>query len=154
MQVIDSIPNVLALSVDSLAVAWLIGPWIIPGMCWRLAVAFGLSDLLGTLAGQLLGFSGCVSLMAALVLAACGGYAVLRRHPSRRPASLYLLPMLLGTDSLLFPVQTSDVMFLGIISGGLVYLGLLTSAVLFSSVGQSVGCKAAFLMVPCLMVLL
>jgi hypothetical protein len=154
--------DVLTLSADSLAVGWLIGPWVGPGRRWRLALAFGLCDMVGTVAGQLPGLQEGRLALAAAALAACGGYAMTRRAVTRRamtggllsarPAIIGLLPVLFGFDSLLFPAHTSDVWLLGTVSAALAYCGLLASSASFAGYGHRRAWQAAFVLVPCLLV--
>lgn len=151
---IYQVSNILALSVDSLAAGWLIGPWIRPDQRLQLAVAFGLCDMLGSLIGQVASFPVCALTLTAMAVGAYAIHTAVSGSMPSRQTLLSFLPMVLGFDSLLSPLHGSDVVFLGISSGILAYLACLASSVTFGSYGHRRGRTAVFVMVPCLLMVI
>ncbi|PPQ30506.1 hypothetical protein [Rhodopila globiformis] len=111
-------PEVLFLSLDSLAAGTLIGLSGAPVPRARMALAFGLCDALGALVGHAAGPAVPLLAGAACVLLA------LRRAGPWHWAWPWAIPLLLGLDSVLFPVAPAAVPALAAASAGLAWLGL------------------------------
>jgi hypothetical protein len=141
---------VTALSVDSLAAGWLIGPFVRHRQTARLAVAFGLSDAAATILAQLSGPLKVPLVIAAAYVVACMMCVAVRR----RSASIYLVPVLFGLDSLLYPVPIADTALLGVTSAALAYVGLCSGLISFAAYGNQRVWKAAFVLLPALFFLI
>lgn len=142
--------DVLALGLDSLAMGWLIGPWMRSRRNrWHMALAFGLCDAVGTLVGQ--GLPEWRWAIAAVGVVVCVGYPAIR---GSRAAVMGLLPVLFGIDSVLFPVDVSDVLVVGLVSAALAYCGLAASSAGFAAFGSRRAWQAVFVLAPCGLLLL
>jgi hypothetical protein len=112
------LPEVIFLGLDSLAAGILIGLSGTPVDRARLALAFGLCDALGALLGHASGSALPLFAGAAFVL-----FALIRSRPWRS-AWPWAVPVLLGLDSVVFPVLPADMPALAAASAALAWLGL------------------------------
>lgn len=118
------LPQVLALSLDSLAVGVLAVRLAPRFAVLPYALAFGLSDAFFAFLGHSIGaWPGLVLLLTAALCAAAACHRL--NHASDwRTAAGAALPLLLGLDSLACPVATADLPALALASTGLGLAGL------------------------------
>lgn len=141
--------DILALGLDSLAAGWLLGPSLRRGRYMPAALGFGLCDAAGSALGDMSDLlTGRIAITLA-ILAACGVALIGHRTIIRSGSVLVcLFPVLLGLDSLLFPVPFEDTMGLGIASAALAFCGLYAGSVSFATYGHHPAWRAAFVLVP------
>lgn len=117
------LPQVLGLSLDSLAVGVLAARFAPHFGVLPYALALGFSDVLTAFLSRSIGvWPGLVLLLAATLCIAAAFHR--RNHPSWHTAAAAGAPLLFGLDSLACPLATADLPALALASTGLGLAGL------------------------------